>query len=290
LATKSDISTQLVLDGLTRAFAAPAGCPLHGGKDTPALFPNSAAARRAAQQCKTSGWLQTVGTVTKGRGALDVCTITEEGIAHLLGQVSPKPVLEEFVRAVEACSRQIADAVKTAERGQSALAALQGQLSILLNRMPTSNGEVIGRGPFACFRGLASPNGTAAANQGRESMAPGTVPDASDAAKGAGDSSSWKSAALTFLSDWPKAKPSEDCPVSELYHHLRQSAPHLTIGQFHDGLRQLHADGAIYLHPWTGPLSEIPEPTIALLVGHMIAYYASQREMNNEERTMKNEQ
>ena len=51
--------------------------------------------------------------------------------------------------------------------------------------------------------------------------------------------------------------------------------PPPTIGAFHDCLRQLHADGSIYLHPWTGPLYALPEPAYALLVGHGVAYYAS---------------
>jgi hypothetical protein len=42
-------------------------------------------------------------------------------------------------------------------------------------------------------------------------------------------------------------------------------------------LRLLYDAGRIYLHPWTGPLYAVPEPTFALLVGHNVAYYASLR-------------
>ena len=87
----------------------------------------------------------------------------------------------------------------------------------------------------------------------------------------------WQSAAITLLADWPKARPNEDCPLPELFRHAQQSVPHLTIGHFHDGLRQLYADETIRLHPWTGPLSEIPEPAHALMVGHAVAYYASKK-------------
>jgi hypothetical protein len=51
----------------------------------------------------------------------------------------------------------------------------------------------------------------------------------------------------------------------------------LTIGHFHDTLRQLHEEEKIYLHPWSGPLYEIPEPPYAVLIGHEVAYYASTR-------------
>ena len=63
----------------------------------------------------------------------------------------------------------------------------------------------------------------------------------------------------------------------ELFRRLQALSPGLTLGAFHDALRRLHDGGHIYLHPWTGPLYDIPEPACALLVGHMVAYYASGR-------------
>lgn len=70
------------------------------------------------------------------------------------------------------------------------------------------------------------------------------------------------------------ASAGEDCSLSDLYRRLQ---PRPTIGEFHDALRMLHAAGAIYLHPWTGPLTELPDPACALLAGHGVAYYASPR-------------
>jgi hypothetical protein len=77
---------------------------------------------------------------------------------------------------------------------------------------------------------------------------------------------------LARLSDWDSTA-GEDCTLPELFRRL--GAP--SIGTFHDALRQLHDRGAIYLHPWTGPLYAVPEPAFALLVGHGVAYYASAR-------------
>ena len=82
---------------------------------------------------------------------------------------------------------------------------------------------------------------------------------------------------LSYLGRRQEAGASEDCPLPELFRHARQSSPGLTIGHFHDGLRRLHERGQVYLHPWTGPLYDLPEPAYALLVGHEIAYYASIR-------------
>jgi hypothetical protein len=68
-----------------------------------------------------------------------------------------------------------------------------------------------------------------------------------------------------------------DCTLPELFRALASDGPAPSIGAFHDCLRELHADGAVALHSWTGPLYALPEPQFALLVGHGIAYYASLR-------------
>lgn len=74
------------------------------------------------------------------------------------------------------------------------------------------------------------------------------------------------------LANWD-ADASEDCPLPDLYRQLSG----VSLGEFHDALRRLHAAERVYLHPWTGPLYAIPEPACALLVGHEIAYYVSGR-------------
>jgi hypothetical protein len=79
------------------------------------------------------------------------------------------------------------------------------------------------------------------------------------------------------LSDWDLGGATGDCPLPDLHRRLRAAHPALTIGRFHDGLRELHDREQVYLHPWTGPLYALPEPAFALLVGHEIAYYASLR-------------
>lgn len=77
---------------------------------------------------------------------------------------------------------------------------------------------------------------------------------------------------LGRLTDWA-ATAGEDCPLPDLY----RRAGATSVGAFHDALRTLHDRGAVYLHPWTGPLYALPEPAFALLVGHGVAYYASIR-------------
>jgi hypothetical protein len=79
------------------------------------------------------------------------------------------------------------------------------------------------------------------------------------------------------LERWHESGAPDDCPLPELFRRVRGATPGLTVGAFHDALRRLHDAERVYLHPWTGPLYDLPEPACALLVGHEIAYYASLR-------------
>jgi hypothetical protein len=63
------------------------------------------------------------------------------------------------------------------------------------------------------------------------------------------------------------------CSLGDLFAALRQELPTLTVGQFHDRLRAMHENGRLRLMPWTGPLYQLPEPPLALLVGHEVLYY-----------------
>jgi hypothetical protein len=237
-----DKSTQLLLDALGRAAANPAGVPLHAGKAVPGLFPATATARQAAQRCKEEGLVKVLRTETRGKAVQEVCAITEKGLAYLLSQANPREVLEDLVRAVESRQGQLADLVATVRQTQGSLEALKGVAATVLQQ--------VGR----------PGSGTASADKA--------------SANGA---ESWQPAALAYLARRQNGGASEDCPLPELYKVAHEAYPRLTIGQFHDGLRQLLEQGRIYLHPWTGPLYDLPEPPCALLTGHEIAYYASLR-------------
>lgn len=88
----------------------------------------------------------------------------------------------------------------------------------------------------------------------------------------------WMTAIQDHLMDRHTQDACGDTALPDLYRLASQAAPELTIGRFHDGLRRLYDQRMIYLHPWTGPLSELPEPHLAVLVGHEVAYYASARQ------------
>jgi hypothetical protein len=271
----ADKSSQLVLSALSRAAATPAGVPLHGTKTVPGLFPTNAAGKQAAQRCQTDGYLcpaaphhggEEGDTAPKKKSfSPPLCTLTEKGWTYLLGQVSPRAVLEDFVRAVEARQKQTEDLLTVVRQMQQSLEALKASADKVLRHtyQPEQSGDSSSlKALFASFLNEAEPprpNGASpAVDAGTSAFVPQDV-------------------LLAELDRWQNAGASEDYPLPNLFRQLPARAPGWSIGQFHDALRRLHELGKIYLHPWTGPLYDIPEPPYALLVGHEIAYYASIR-------------
>jgi hypothetical protein len=241
----ADKSSQLVLCALSRAVADPGGVPLHGNKARPGLFATNTLGRQAAQRCKDDGLLRVIQTEGHGVGTREFCAITEKGLAYLLSQLSPKQVLEDFIRALDARQAQASELLGLARQMQNSLDALKSTAEKVLQQVPQQ--------PLPMANGL--------------SPQPASLPGADD----------WRTVALAHLARRQTGGASEDCPLPELFRQVQTSDSRLTIGRFHDGLRRLHDEARIYLHPWTGPLYALPEPPYALLVGHEIAYYVSLR-------------
>ena len=273
----ADKLTQTILDGLTRAASASEGMPLVAARNESGLFPATALGRSAAQKCQVDGFLTVVRTENRGKSTCDFFTLTDTGWEYLLGHVNPKHVLEDFVRVLESRQGEVHGLMEIARRMADNLEGLKDAVGRVLPQIETAtirraNPEPVVPerervGSYAhdlAYGAVDEPrNGTHAMNG--TAMLEVTVAELSGAI-------------LARLADWASsAGASEDCPLPELFRSLGTREPAPTVGEFHDCLRSLHSRGKLYLHPWTGPLYTLPEPTYALLVGHNIAYYASIR-------------
>lgn len=235
----ADQSHQLLLDALTRAAAEPRGLSLYALKGEAGLFPATTKARPLAERAKSEGLLQVVEFENKGRGAREVCVLTEKGMQFLLRQANPRQIVEDFVRVLEDRQTEVEQLGDTVTRMADGLQSIRETLKNVLPRL-TDGGRDSATDQRSAVDGLISD-------------------------------------IKCRLAEWHAgAEASQDFPLPALFARL-ESTGKVTIGQFHDALRQLHDDHQIYLHPWTGALYAMPEPAYALLVGHEIAYYASAR-------------
>src|SRR5262245_39485288 len=220
----ADRLAALILDALGRAARAPHGTPLIGARKAPGLFPASAIGRQAADRACHLGLLQ---TVPASNGAAPEFAITERGLAHYLDEITPRQVLDDVARAIDARGSQLAELIATTATLHAEWQGVERLIASLMPRLESAQARRLDAGPDDV---------------------------------------------RAILTDW---RASGDCPLPELFRRIRAKHANLTVGQFHDALRRLHDDDAIYLHPWTGPLYSLPEPAFALLVGHEVAYYAS---------------
>jgi hypothetical protein len=238
----ADKSHSLVLDALARAAAEPRGLPLLASKAAAGLFAANAAGKEAARHSKNEELIRVLREETKGKSTQEICVLTEKGLGLLLEQANPRRVLEAFVNALEVSQQQMTHLLESARANQEQLLALKAGAEMVLQQLQR---------PQVLTPRSVERNG-----------------------KHAGDGAA---ALVTYLTRRHEKGALDDCPLPELFRHLRSHHSGLTTGQFHDLLVRLVDDGTIYLHPWTGPLYELPEPACALLVGHEVAYYASLR-------------
>jgi hypothetical protein len=229
----------LIVQALERAMTALDGLPLVAGKQTAGLFPSGAAGKDAARSAADSGLFRVLRTEAKGKSAVEYFTLTEKGLAHLLEQSSPRPVLSALLASIDGCQAKIDRWIADVAESRKSLDGLRS----LAERVLTAIQE-----PRTSLPAWAR-NGHTHEPQAR---------------------------IVELLHAWRESGKIGDCPLPELYEQVRGSSK-LTIGQFHDALRALHEQRAVSLHPWTGPMPELPQPAFSLLVGHEVAYYASLR-------------
>ncbi len=83
----------------------------------------------------------------------------------------------------------------------------------------------------------------------------------------------WQADALQHLQKFQAQHLQALCSLPDLYALV--TAKHLvTIGQYHDGIRELVHSGRIRLHPFSGPRSALEREEYALVMYKDIMYYA----------------
>ena len=131
----ADKSAPVILEGLSRALAEPAGVPLFGQKTTPGLFAGNATSRQAAQHCLNLDLLRVVGTEANGKKAKEIVAITPKGVEHLMSHSEAHQVLLDFVKALEGRDKQLADVIDASRQAQASLDAMRSLAKSVVQRV-----------------------------------------------------------------------------------------------------------------------------------------------------------
>jgi hypothetical protein len=249
---KADLEA-LMREALARAMADPAPRPLLGTKAKPGIFVGSTQpVKNAAQRAVEQEWIEATDQFEgQGRSKKPLYRITPAGIAQALQHSEAAEVLREMLGALDGQSKRL-ERLQADVEAASQLAKAQTQAAKeLLNRVaPPNVAEIV-----------------KSAASHRPAEPPSRPVDDNGAHSG------WSVAALKYLAEHRRKNPYGRCPLPELFQQT--AAPRrLSIGEFHDGLRQLAAEGRIGLHPFTSAAYQLRDEQYALVAGQEIKYYA----------------
>ncbi len=227
----------LVDAGLRRALVEPEGSLLHTSKEgEPGLFPPTALGKRAAAKALLEGYLVLAPEV-----GVDAARISSKGRERIAQNLCPKTILDDFVRILE--HRQGV--------AKQMLVGAQKQIE-QLDRMQLGLTEL----RMAILK--------------RDALSESAPPESPTTESFEGEIVLVKARQILAVHERDFET---DYLLFQLYDRLTEQIGPFSIGVFHDLLREWHGEGFVALHPWTGPLYQLPRPELALLIGHEIACY-----------------
>lgn len=237
---------KLALEALSRAVADPTPRPLFGTKARPGVFIGSGAPLKAAAAlCEQSGWVEATGEFEgKGKTRKPLYRITPAGARYVVEHAESAELLRDMLAVLDFKRERL-------QGLHDDLASLQKVIG--------QQTQVLGQ----CLERFAPPDLSHILHP---------APTAAHAGNGQSHTNGWQQAALTYLADFKRRNAFGFCPLPELFRQTAE-ARGMTIGQFHDEIRQLLADRRIRLHPFTQAAYQLQDEQYALISGQEIKYY-----------------
>lgn len=234
--------TEVILDAVRVAVAAPGEHRLFRAGKLPGLFPSRAgSAAEAAVQALRDGLLETVRTETRGKVVTEWVTATPKAVGFVHEHDSPKSVLRELREVLQATRAGVP--VWLDESRQ--------ELAALSTRFETRAAAMLDRFDRLADRVEAALRRAEASNPVVGPGVSGVVP--------------WAVAAMEYLD-----RRRGQCPLPELFAAVLDRHPDLSLIEFHAGLRRLHDARAVRLTT----SDDMPEPEYAIVVDGQLMYAA----------------
>jgi hypothetical protein len=238
---------QLALQAVSRALVDPTPKVMHGAKGKPCFFEAATAPmKQAATHCLENRWVEGTGVfVGGGKSKKELFRVTPAGIKTALEKSEPAQLL--------------GDAVGYLERSVKEVEGLRASVDAMLAGVRSQKDLV-----HQLFERIKPPDVERLLQGFKQDGKTGTHPTAGK---------DWLQDVLGYLVEYKRRNPMANCPLPELFRNV--AGPRgLTIGQFHDGLRDLASRGQLRLHPHTGAAYQLQDEQYALVAGQEIKYYA----------------
>jgi hypothetical protein len=246
-----DRMTEILLDALKRALAAPGEQRLYKSGKLEGLFPGrGGSSAEAASLAVREGLLEIVRTETRGKMEIEWVRLTPRGVDFIHDHESPVRALRDL-RAELRCSQEAIPA--WLQEMRSTLRILDERLTAEAQKW-TQRLDSLARQVDDTLRRL-------------EASAPLLPTDVAQ-------THPWAVDALNYLDRRRNGGASTSCPLPELFTALSRQHADLAISAFHDGLRQLNDCRALHLEAAASP-GDLPQPEFALLDSGVVLYAAT---------------
>ena len=250
---------QLVFEALERTLADPSPKKLHGTKTTPGIFlAKSADAVAAAKRCLEQGLIVPRGEVRTKAKATPLYGLGPAGIRYLLEHDPLQQLLAATHEGVARLSETSAACQQTLVDVQQQATRLQEVVQQAAQRLQAPDVERM--------RAAITAPGTAAAAVVGAGVSPAAGSSRGDSPLG--------EAVVQHLRQHKRQTPLRPLDFPQLFRFARSQQPALSLGAFHDLLRQLADAGQLRLSPFTQAMYQLAEPECAMIVGREIMYYA----------------
>lgn len=259
---KSVSAEELILEALERALADPNPRKLTGGgKASPGIFQGSGAAAKAAgQRCLDMGLLSQCGEQRTKAKVTPLYGIAPAGIAYLLEHAPLRQLLAATQDGITRLAQSSADCQQTLARIQQQVARLQETVQNAAARLQ----------PPDIQKMLAA---ASAVQEAARKAEPPAVSPAARPAPAAPSAADLGAALVQHLQQHKRQASLRPLDLPQLFRFAQSRQPALSLGAFHDLIRQLAERGQLRLTPFTQAMYQLAEPQYALLVGREIMYY-----------------
>lgn len=244
-----------LLEGLRQALDLSVH-PLQSAAGAPGLFPSGAGGATFARQALAEGLVEEhtpLEPPKKGKTSKAVLVrLTEHGYHFVLENDNPAKMVGHLGAALQdqgaALSNSVAETRRELNGVQQSIDRLRQMLQEQIDRFERTSqtlGEMLSR----------------------------SKPVPPPMQQGGTPMDGWTEQVPELVREFKLSKPLSRPTLAWIYQRIRERGQTLTLGQFHDGLRQLQAQRRIILGPYTQALATLEDPQGALYLDREVKYY-----------------